>query len=116
MSSSIDGDGATQQSPVLATIVVILLTYYFILHPAFFSPLAKLPNAHWSAPYSRLWILNKRYNKRENRALLAAHQRLGPVIRVAPYELSIDDVDCVRTVYSGGFDKSSWYSVFDNYG
>lgn len=115
MSPSIDVDGTTH-APVLATIVVILLTYYFILHPALFSPLAKIPSAHWSAPYSRLWILKIRYNKRENGTLRAAHRLLGPVVRVAPYELSIDGVECVRTVYSGGFDKSSWYSVFDNYG
>jgi hypothetical protein len=114
MSSSIDVDGKTQ-TPVLAYIVVIFLTYYFILHPAFISPLARIPNAHWSAPFSHLWILNVRFNNRENRTLHAAHKRLGPVIRVGPYELSIDDVDCVRTVYYGGFDKSSWYSVFDNY-
>jgi hypothetical protein len=113
---SIDVDGKTQPTPVLASIVVIFLTYHFIIHPAFFSPLAKIPNAHWSTPYSRIWILNVRYKNRENRTLHAAHKRLGPVIRLAPYELSIDDVDCVRTVYQGGFDKSSWYSVFDNYG
>lgn len=101
---------------VLAAVVIILLSYYLIIHPSLISPLAKIPNAHWSAPYSRLWALSIRFNNRENRTLRAAHQRLGPVIRVAPNELSIDGVDCVRTVYQGGFDKPSWYSVFDNFG
>jgi hypothetical protein len=104
-------------TPVLAAIVVIIfLIYHFIVHPAFLSPLSKIPNAHWSAPYSRLWALSIRFNNQENRTLRAAHKRLGPVIRVAPHELSIDDGDCVRTVYQGGFDKPVWYSVFDNYG
>ncbi|KAL1841867.1 hypothetical protein VTJ49DRAFT_6466 [Mycothermus thermophilus] len=31
-------------------------------------------------------------------------------------ELSVSDLDAVRTVYQGGFDKPVWYSVFDNYG
>lgn len=113
MPFSIDVDGMT---PVLAAIVVILLTYHFILHPSLISPLAKIPNAHWSVPYSRLWALSIRFNNRENRTLRAAHKRLGPVVRVAPNELSINDVDGVRTVYHGGFDKPSWYAVFDNYG
>ncbi|OIW24457.1 cytochrome P450 [Coniochaeta ligniaria NRRL 30616] len=116
MSFAIEVDGITPYPRVLAAVVVILLTYHFILHPSLISPLAKIPNAHWSAPYSRLWALSIRFNNRENRTLRAAHQRLGPIIRVAPNELSINDVDCVRTVYHGGFDKPSWYSVFDNYG
>jgi cytochrome P450 len=106
-------------SPVLAVVVVVVigfLLYHLIVYPTLVSPLSKIPNAHWSAPYSRLWALSIRFNNQENCTLAAAHKRLGPVIRVAPNELSIDHVDCVRTVYQGGFDKTAWYSVFDNYG
>ena len=52
----------------------------------------------------------------ENRTLHDAHRRLGPVIRVAPNELSINDIGSLRTVYQGGFEKPEWYSVFNNYG
>lgn len=48
--------------------------------------------------------------------LHAAHLRHGSVIRVAPNELSINDIGGLRTVYSGGFEKGDWYSIFDNYG
>jgi len=95
---------------------VVLLAYRFVLYPLVFSPLAKIPSAHWSAPLSRFWILKVRFGRRENRTLLDAHRRLGPVVRVGPDELSISDVDDVRTVYQGGFEKPDWYSVFDNYG
>ncbi|GAB1315978.1 Sterigmatocystin biosynthesis P450 monooxygenase-like protein [Madurella fahalii] len=101
---------------VVATAIVVLLTYRYIIHPALFSPLGQIPNAHWSAPFSRLWILGVRFAHRENRTLHAAHCRLGPVIRVGPCELSINDIDNVRIVYQGGFEKPTWYSVFDNYG
>lgn len=103
-------------SPVLFVTAVLFLVYKLALHPALLSPLAKIPNAHWSVPFSRLWVLSIRFNHKENRTLQAAHRRLGPVIRVAPNELSVDDTDCLRTVYQGGFEKPSWYSVFDNYG
>lgn len=101
--------------PVAAAIFVVLV-YQYIIHPAFFSPLSRIPNAHWSAPISRFWILNVRFTRRENRTLHDAHRRLGPIIRVAPNELSINDLDSLRTVYQGGFEKPVWYSVFDNYG
>jgi len=99
-----------------AAVVFVFLTYQYVLYPAFFSPLAQIPSAHWSVPFSRLWILWIRFVHRENRTLHNAHRRLGPVVRIGPNELSIDGVDNVRTVYQGGFEKPVWYSVFDNYG
>ncbi|KAK3303273.1 cytochrome P450 [Chaetomium strumarium] len=97
-------------------VVFVFLIYRYVIYPACFSPLALVPNAHWSAPFSRLWILRVRFVHRENRTLHGAHRRLGPVIRVGPNELSINDLDSVRSVYQGGFEKPVWYSVFDNYG
>lgn len=102
-------------SPAIAA-VFLFLAYRYVIHPAVFSPLARIPNAHWSAPFSRIWILWARFVHRENRTLHRAHRRLGPVVRVGPNELSIDGVENVRTVYQGGFEKPVWYSVFDNYG
>ncbi len=103
-------------SGLVAGVILLLLAYRYIIYPYILSPLAKIPNAHWSAPVSRFWILGIRHGRRENRTLHAAHRRLGPVIRVGPEELSVDDVDGVRTVYQAGFEKPVWYSVFDNYG
>jgi hypothetical protein len=103
--------------PVLAFVVGILLVLYkFIIYPTFISPLSKVPNAHWTAGISPLWILWTRYKCSENRSLHDAHLKLGPVIRVAPNELSVNDLGSLRTVYAGGFEKGEWYSIFDNYG
>lgn len=101
----------------LATSSILLyLTYRFLIYPAFLSPLSALPNAHWSSSISPLWILHKRYAHRENGALVAAHKRHGPYVRVAPNEVSVDDVEGIKQIYMGGFDKPDWYAVFDNYG
>ncbi|KAK3332036.1 cytochrome P450 [Cercophora scortea] len=108
---------ADEVSPGLAIVILaVLLAFRYLVYPTLLSPLAQIPNAHWSSPISRLWILGIRYTRRENRTLHALHRRLGPVIRVGPNELSIDGIDSVRTVYQGGFEKPDWYSVFDNYG
>lgn len=93
-----------------------LAIYRFFIYPSLVSPLSKIPNAHWSSPFSALWILWTRYKIQENRTLHAAHLKHGPVIRLAPNEISIDDVAGLRTVYAGGFEKGQWYSIFDNYG
>ncbi|KAL2149345.1 hypothetical protein VTH82DRAFT_8693 [Thermothelomyces myriococcoides] len=100
----------------LVAALFAILGYQYVVYPAVFSPLARIPNAHWSAPFSRVWILWIRWAHRENRTLYRVHRRLGPVVRVGPNELSINDLDSVRTVYQGGFSKPTWYSVFDNYG
>lgn len=100
----------------LALLSIALLAYRLIIYPALISPLAKIPNAHWSAPFSPLWILYQRFKKRENAVLLKAHKRLGPFIRVGPSDVNVDDLDAVKTIYIGGFEKPGWYGVFDNYG
>jgi hypothetical protein len=103
--------------PALGLVALSLfITYKFLIYPTFSSPLSRIPNAHWTSPFSPLWILWTRYHCYENRSVHAAHLRHGPVIRLAPNELSINDINGLRTVYAGGFEKGEWYSIFDNYG
>lgn len=76
--------------------------YYAVLQPLFLCPLRRIPNAHWSAPYSPLWIAWKRYMRCENSTVLAAHRHSGPIVRLGPGELSINSMDDgFRTVYGG---------------
>ena len=105
--------------PVLAVFgLVAALLYRYVLYPLFFSPLSKIPSAHFSSSLSPLWILNKRRVGAENRAIHAAHQKHGPIVKLAPDQISVNCVDGgIKTVYSGGFEKSKWYhNMFDNYG
>lgn len=101
---------------LLVAVLAPFAVYKLLIYPAFISPLSKVPNAHWTAPFSPLWILWTRFRCRENRLVHAAHARRGPVIRLGPNELSINDVAGLRTVYASGFEKGQWYSIFDNYG
>ena len=103
--------------PILAPIAIsIAAIYKFIVYPTLISPLSKIPNAHWSTPISPIWILWTRYQCQENRKVHAAHLKHGSVVRLAPNELSVNDIGGLRTVYAGGFEKGQWYSIFDNYG
>ena len=108
-------------SPVSMIAVItasLFLFYKGIIFPVFFSPLSKIPNAHWSVPISPAWILWKRFKSRNNRTIHAAHERLGPIVRLSPSEISINCVDGgIKTVYTGGFEKHEWYPrVFGSFG
>lgn len=109
----------TSISDVYYAVIPILILwslYHYVLYPAIFSPLAKVPTPHWTCSLSDGWILCARFSSRENRTLHAAHEKYGPIIRVGPRELSVNTMEAVKTIYQGGFDKHSWYSVFDNFG
>lgn len=96
--------------PLAAAIAALALVIYkFLIYPAFISPLARCPNAHWSSAISSLWILYHRQQQIDTPTVHAAHTRLGPVVRLAPNELSINSVEGgIRTIYSGGFEKGDW--------
>jgi unspecific monooxygenase len=107
-------------SPIFAialSLLFILATYRYLVHPLFISPLLKIPPAHWTAPISPLWILYTRRRRNENATIHALHQRLGPLVRLGPNEISVNCVDGgIRTIYGGGYEKGQWYAVFNNYG
>ena len=101
---------------LLMITVIIAFIYRYILHPNWISPLAKFPNAHPTSALLPLWILWVRYQGRENRELLVLHQRLGPIIRLGPNEISVSSIDDgVKIIYSSSFHKHPWYTRFRNY-
>lgn len=97
---------------------LLYCVYKYFVFPAFLSPLSKVPSAHFSSPFSPLWILLKRHNDLENQTIHQAHAKYGDIVRLGPNEVSIACVDeGIKTVYSGGFEKWNWYSnQFSNFG
>lgn len=106
----------TETLILLAAATFLFVLYTTVLQPTLFSPLARIPTAHWSCSLSNYWILRARKQAKENETLFKAHLRHGPIVRVAPNTLSVDGVDAMRAIYQGGYEKSDWYRVFDNYG
>lgn len=80
------------------------------------SGLKDIPNAHFSVPYSHLWLRSLQWRKIENRTRVQLHRRLGPVVRLGPREVSVNCIDeGVRTIYGSKFDKdaSFYHALFD---
>ncbi|KHN97451.1 Cytochrome P450 [Metarhizium album ARSEF 1941] len=106
----------THEIALLGSVGLVYAVYSYILLPAFFSPLASIPTAHWSCSVSGIWILLAKWNGVEEDTLLQAHSRLGDVVRVAPNTVSIAGLDAIRAVYQGTFVKPSLYGAFNHYG
>ena len=102
----------------LVLCLVVLFAVY-ALYKLWIDRLARIPTIHWSASFSRSYILWQTYQNRRRYAHYDAHMKHGeilPVIRVAPNEVSIMTVQGIRKVYDGGFDRTSHYTVFQNFG
>ena len=102
-------------SAAAAVGLLFFCIYRYVIYPAFFSPLSKIPNANITASISPLWIQWIRFKGTENRTLYAKHEKLGQIVRLGPSELSVNCVDGgIRKIY--GFEKTDWYNLFPNYG
>lgn len=100
-----------------AIVLLFLVIYHYIIFPSFILPLSNIPNAHFTAPFLPTWMWWKRRTGFETRSVFAAHQRYGPIVRLAPDELSVASLDGLRQIYTGGYERHPWYfEEFANFG
>lgn len=75
------------------------------------------PNAHWSVKYSRTWLWWHRLRDADTLAVHKAHLCLGPVLRLAPKELSVCDAEGgLKPIYGGRLPKTDFYQAAVSYG
>lgn len=105
--------------PALAAYAAIIFGIYkFIIYETFLSPLSKIPAANWTTHWSPWWLYWLRYTRTENQTVYELHKKLGPIVRMAPNELSVNCYEGgLKTIYTGGFPKHDFYARrFTNYG
>ncbi|KAL2675845.1 cytochrome P450 family protein [Phyllosticta citricarpa] len=85
----------------------------WIVYQRFFSPLAKIPGPFW-ASISRYWITKHSWTGDLHRTMIALHAKHGNLVRIAPNEVSVADLNAIKKIYGAGtkFQKSDWYSVW----
>ena len=102
---------------LLASVCITTLFWRLVISPLFFSPLSRIPAANSLAKVSSAWILWARYHGHANQKIKEAHEKHGEIVRLSPTELSVNCIDGgVKTIYGGGFDKHSWYCLFEYFG
>ncbi|GIC86440.1 cytochrome P450 [Aspergillus udagawae] len=94
---------------VAASTLLVLFLYKFLIAPYFLSPLSKIPNAHFTAPISDYWIERKRRSGQEVLTIYDLHRKYGPVVRLGPNELSVNSLRGLQAIYTGAFEKHSFY-------
>ena len=101
---------------LMSIALLVLLTLY----NHWIDPRTRIPTVHWSAPFSRSYIVWQIYQNRRRYAHYNAHVKhdgeILPLVRVAPNEVSIMTIPGIRMVYDGGFDRTSHYTAFQNFG
>ncbi|KAL2165002.1 hypothetical protein VTH06DRAFT_298 [Thermothelomyces fergusii] len=83
------------------------------LYRRYASPLRRYPGP-FLASISRLWKLLSTASGQTHLDHIGLHRRYGPVVRIAPGEVSVSSPEAARTVLSAGrgFKKTPFYAVF----
>lgn len=120
------GSAAQTVSPVrlvLGSVVAIWLAHWKLILPVLFisrllykryaSPLRHYPGP-WLASVSRLWKVLSTASTNTNWHHIELHRKYGPIVRIAPNEVSIASPEVGRLVLSAGkhFYKTDFYGVF----
>ncbi|TGO13465.1 hypothetical protein BTUL_0069g00320 [Botrytis tulipae] len=101
--------------PIWALITIPVSIYILsTVFLAIIDPLRHIPGP-FLARFTRAWYFWKIYEGNFERTNKQLHNRYGPIVRIAPHEYSIDDVDAAKVIYSIGgdvFPKTSWYTTW----
>ncbi|TLS30469.1 hypothetical protein PpBr36_03615 [Pyricularia pennisetigena] len=111
------------KAPLVSGLVGFVLSHWAIIIPAAFliralyrryaSPLRKYPGP-FLASVSRLWKVISTASSQTQFDHIKLHEKYGPVVRIAPNEISISSPEAARLLLSAGkrFTKTDFYSVF----
>ncbi|KAI1143994.1 cytochrome P450 3A13 [Hypoxylon sp. FL0543] len=104
-------------NPVLLGAVCLVLAFLYIWR-CVASPLSSIPGPKISLFSS--WVLKyHEFHAHRTRYVHQLHQRYGPVVRIAPNEVSFASSEGVKEIYGSGgsgYDKTEFYNLFTVYG
>ncbi|KAF9740985.1 cytochrome P450 oxidoreductase [Paraphaeosphaeria minitans] len=86
----------------------------YILYQHLFHPLARIPGP-FLASLTNWWYVRATRTETWHRIVVSLHEKYGPIVRIAPNQVSVGAPKAVRQIYpvsSTAFPKSDWYSVF----
>ncbi|KAI8230942.1 putative sterigmatocystin biosynthesis P450 monooxygenase STCB [Colletotrichum sp. SAR 10_86] len=100
-------------SPPFVSIAFAALIVFYLAR-CIASPLWKLPGPFWSriTPLALRW---NEFNATRTLYVHSLHLKYGPVVRIAPNEVSFTSYEAVKEIYGSlgsGYDKSSFYNLF----
>lgn len=103
--------------PSLLLLGLASAVYYYIIHPLFISPLSQIPGPKLAALST--WYLDLRYAADTAIPHLdQLFEQYGPIVRVGPVEVVVNDPKHVSTIYGvrSPFPKPDTAGLFTNHG
>lgn len=79
-------------------LALVLWTVFSKLHQAYASPLRDVQGP-WLARFTRFWYAKSTYSRQGHKFNMDLHQKYGPIVRIAPNEYSIDDLEASKIIY-----------------
>ncbi|PYI11789.1 cytochrome P450 family protein [Aspergillus sclerotiicarbonarius CBS 121057] len=100
----------------IPTSLLSLSLLFYILYTRFLNPISRIPGPFW-ASISRLWLVRRSDKGHMHREFIDLHTKYGKLVRIAPNEVSVADLDAILKIYGAGtkFMKSDWYSVWQGH-
>lgn len=84
-----------------ALLLVGLAVYYLFPYFVTYRHLRKIPSP-FPAQFSDLWLLSVCRRRKRYEVVDQVHKRLGPVVRIQPNHVSINDDDAISVIYGHG--------------
>lgn len=97
--------------------IAIISVVWLIVHRLTFSSLARLPGPKICA-VTRLPLMYNEFKGNRRRFIHGLHLKYGPVVRIAPDEVSFATWEAAKEIYSSGgsgYDKTTFYHLFSNF-
>lgn len=82
----------------LCPVVIVLYTLLWMVYAVTLHPLAKVPGPYW-ASVTRLWYMYQIYARNMDKVQRALHEKYGPVVRIAPNEVSSANAADIPKIY-----------------
>ena len=79
-------------------LALVLWTLFSKLYKAYASPLRDVQGP-WLARFTRLWYAMSSYSRKSHEIHVDLHKKYGPIIRIAPNDYSIDDLEASKIIY-----------------
>ncbi|KIW38683.1 uncharacterized protein PV06_09633 [Exophiala oligosperma] len=107
------GDSGTLAITIWPLLLLLLLWLVKTVYAAYFTPLASVPGP-WLAKFTALPLKVHVIKARRVQYIDNLHKIYGPVVRIAPNEVDVTDLDGYRAIHKigNGFTKSQWYPRF----
>jgi hypothetical protein len=110
---------STPHNTIYLVILVSILGFLYrvVVYPLFISPLRHIPGPKLAA-ITKLYLNYHYYRETGVPLVKQLHSRYGPIVRVGPTEIVVDDPEHIPAIYGvrSKFSKPATAALFENYG